>query len=399
MVRRRREWPDGTAFVHALLVHHGNEVRMRTIPRLLLAVLLGLPGAVAATGPAAAAPATGVTGLEGTVLSSSPAVLPPELAPLATGKRIQYLTTDVRGLPIPATGLILTPKTGRTAKTVVWGHGTTGLADRCTPSTNQEVFWPEARAAVAGLLRRGWTVAAPDYPGLGTALPHPYLVGASEGRSMIDSVKAARNLDPSLSAQYVLTGHSQGGQGALFANQLAPSYDGNLVLRGSAVIAPVSNVDLLAPLIPGTPGQGYLVMGLYGLSAVDPGFNPASVLSPPAKAKTSVLQTGCLYEILAAYAPLTANQLLVGGALPAPVVTELAQYDNPGRSATSAPVLVVQGTDDDAVPYDITADALIPQLRAYPQPVQFVPIQGATHDSAVTLSVGLVDNWIAARFS
>ena len=375
---------------------------MRTIPRLLLAVLLGLPGAAAAAAPAGAAgtvSAGGLTGLEGTVLSSSPAVLPPELAPLATGKRIQYLTTDVRGLPIPATGLILTPRTGRTGKTVVWGHGTTGLADRCTPSTSQDVFWPEARAAVAGLLSRGWTVAAPDYPGLGTPQAHPYLVGASEGRSMIDSVRAARNLDPSLSVQYVLTGHSQGGQGALFANQLAPAYDGNLVLRGSAVIAPVSNVDLLAPLIPGTPGQGYLVMGLYGLSAVDPAFNPASVLSPPAKAKTSVLQTGCLYQILDAYAPLTATQLLVGGALPAPVVTELAQYDNPGRSATSAPILVVQGTDDDAVPYDITAGALIPQLRAYPPAVRFVPIQGATHDSAVTLSVGLVDTWIAARFA
>jgi len=50
------------------------------------------------------------------------------------------------------------------------------------------------------------------------------------------------------------------------------------------------------------------------------------------------------------------------------------------------------------VPYDITAGALIPQLRAYAQPVRFVPIQGGTHDSAVTASVGLVDDWIAARF-
>lgn len=376
--------------------HQGNEVRMRTIPRLLLAVLLGLPGAVVvAVAPAAA---TGVAALAGTVLSAGPAVLPPELAPLATGKRIQYLTTDVRGLPVPATGVILTPRTGKKGKTVVWGHGTTGLADRCAPSTSQDVFWPEARAAVAGLLGRGWTVAAPDYPGLGTPQAHPYLVGAGEGRSMIDSVKAARNLDPSLSAQYVLAGHSQGGQGALFANQLAPGYDGDLVLRGSAVIAPVSNVDLLAPQIPGTPGQGYLVMGLYGLAAVEPSFNPASVLSRPARARTSVLQTGCLYEILAAYAPLTADQLLIGGALPAPVVTKLAQYDNPGRSATSAPILIVQGTNDDAVPYAITAGPLLGQLRAYSPPVRFVPIQGATHDSAVTDSVVLVDDWIAARF-
>jgi hypothetical protein len=42
-----------------------------------------------------------------------------------------------------------------------------------------------------------------------------------------------------------------GGQGAPFAGELAPSYDGALVLSGVAAIAPVSNADLLAPLIPG----------------------------------------------------------------------------------------------------------------------------------------------------
>jgi pimeloyl-ACP methyl ester carboxylesterase len=368
---------------------------MRSISRLFLAGLLSATAVVAATaGPARA---TGASSLPGTVLTTAAASLPAELAALATGKRIRYVTTDVYGIPIPTTGLILTPRSNKKNKVVVWGHGTTGLADRCTPSTNQNVFWPEARIAVAELLSRGWTVAAPDYPGLGTALPHPYLVGGSEGRSMIDSVKAARNLDAKLSTQYVLDGHSQGGQGSLFANQMAPAYDGNLVLRGSAAIAPVSNVDLLAPLIPGTPGQGYLVMGLYGLSAVDPLFNPQSVLAAPAKQKIPVLQSGCLDEILDAYAGLTAEQLLIDGALPAPVVTKLARYDNPGQTRPTAPILIVQGTDDDAVPYDITAGPLLAELGDT-QPVQFVPLQGATHDTAVIQSAGTVADWITGRF-
>jgi hypothetical protein len=45
-------------------------------------------------------------------------------------------------------------------------------------------------ASVQGLgdmLRRGYIVAATDCPGLGTAGPHPYLVGVSEGRSVLDS--------------------------------------------------------------------------------------------------------------------------------------------------------------------------------------------------------------------
>jgi pimeloyl-ACP methyl ester carboxylesterase len=366
-------------------------LRRKPVALLTTALLTVLVAVDATPADAAVAP--------GTVLSSATATLPAELAPLATGKRITYVTTSVTGANITATGLVLTPKTGRTYKTVVWGHGTTGLADQCTPSTNEAVFWPEARAAIAALLGKGWTVAAPDYPGLGTAQAHPYLIGASEARSMIDSVKAARNLDGALSLQYAIDGHSQGGQGALFAGQLAPAYDGALVLRGVSAIAPVSNADLFAPLIPGTPGQGYLVMALYGLQAVDTSFSATGTLAVAAKLKTPVLVTGCLNEILAAYAPLTAQQLLVGGALSASTVAKLVHWVNPAQTAPSAPILLVQGTDDDAVPYDITAGALLPELQAYSQPVQFVPVEGATHDGAVIATTGLVADWIAARFA
>jgi pimeloyl-ACP methyl ester carboxylesterase len=360
---------------------------------ILGAVLLAVT-AIAATGEPAKAVLT-----PGLVLTSTTATLPAELSSLATGKRIAYVTTSVTGSTIGATGLVLTPKTGRTYKTVVWGHGTTGLADQCTPSANQSVFWPEARSAIAALLAKGWTVTAPDYPGLGTAEKHPYLIGLSEARSMIDSVKAARRLDSALSTSYALDGHSQGGQGALFAGELAPSYDGSLVLRGVSAIAPVSNADIFAPMIPGTPGQGYLVMGLYGLQTVDSGFSANTYLAPTAKTKTSVLNTGCLYEILAAYADLTAEQLLVGGALPEPVVAKLVQYDNPGQNPTTAPVLLVQGTDDEAVPYGLTAGPLFEQLDAYSQPVELLTVDGGTHDSTVISSAGQVADWLAARFT
>jgi pimeloyl-ACP methyl ester carboxylesterase len=336
----------------------------------------------------------------GTVLLNVTATLPAELSGLATAKRIAYVSTSVTGSTITATGLIITPKANKKNKTVVWGHGTTGLADKCAPSANQAVFWPEARAAIAALLAKGWTVAAPDYPGLGTPSAHQYLIGLSEARSMIDSVKAARNLDNKLTTAYAVDGHSQGGQGALFAGQLAPSYDGALVLKGVAAIAPVSNADIFAPLVPGTPGQGYLVMALYGLSAVDPSFNPNSVLAPPAQQRASVLQTDCLYPILDAYDDLTPEQLLIGGALPDPVLAKLSSYVNPAQSAPTAPVLLVQGTDDEAVPYFLTADVLVEQLRAYhTATVDFVPVSGANHDGAVFATTGQVADWIATKLA
>jgi pimeloyl-ACP methyl ester carboxylesterase len=365
---------------------------MRKISRLLLAALIAAAGMLVATaGPAYAT-------LPGYVLSSTTASLPPTLSALATGKRIQYVTTNINGGIITATGLVLTPKTGKKNRTVAWGHGTTGLADACAPSTNQAVFWEEARIAVAELLSRGWTVAAPDYPGLGTVQAHPYLIGASAGRSLIDNVRAARNLDAALTTQYVVDGHSQGGQGALFANQLAPSYDGTLVLKGTASIAPVSNTQEFINLIPGTEGQGYLVMALYGVAAVDPSFKPANVLAAPAEAKVGVLQTGCLYEILAAYQDLTAEQLVEGGVVPDAVVAKMASYENPAQTAPSAPVLIVHGTDDEAVPF-FASEILADQIAAYGVPVTFETVPNANHDQAVIDTADLVADWIAARFT
>jgi fermentation-respiration switch protein FrsA (DUF1100 family) len=371
-------------------------VRRKRWIAVFQAALLSVAGVLIAGNPANAAVLT-----PGTVISSAAVALPSEVAYYGTGKRIQYVTTNVTGGTITATGLVITPKTNKKNKTVAWAHGSTGLADQCAPSTNQDVFWHEARLAVAELLNRGWTVAATDYAGLGTPLPHPYFIGDSEARAVIDSVKAARNLDPALSTQYAIDGHSQGGQAALFANQIATAYDGALVLRGTSSIAPVSNVDLFAPLVPGTAANGYLVMALFGLGAADSGFAPLAQLAAPAKLRVGVLQTGCLNEILDRYAPLTAEQLLVGGALTPETIAKLVHYDNPAQVAPTAPILVVQGTADDAVPWQITAGPLMDELNAYhPHPApQLVLLNGISHDDSVTLSTGLVADWIAGRFA
>ena len=49
-------------------------------------------------------------------------------------------------------------------------------------------------------LKAGYAVVRTDYEGLGTPGVHPYLVGRSEGRSVLDAVRAARALDPRLSS-------------------------------------------------------------------------------------------------------------------------------------------------------------------------------------------------------
>jgi hypothetical protein len=69
---------------------------------------------------------------------------------------------------------------------VAWAHPTTGVVPHCAPSLALFVF--QQIAGSRKLLENGYAIAATDYPGLGTPGPHPYLVGESEARAVIDSV-------------------------------------------------------------------------------------------------------------------------------------------------------------------------------------------------------------------
>jgi pimeloyl-ACP methyl ester carboxylesterase len=367
---------------------------------------LGIVAAVALTCalPAAQASATSTKKLPlsspaGTVTEKAAMALPATLQPLATGKRIKYVSTDQQGQKIIVSGMIITPKVQPSnPKTVAWAHGTTGLGDQCAPSTNPAAFWPEAVSAITSYIQQGWTVAATDYPGLGTPGVHPYLVGESEARSVIDSVRAARNLNSNLTNKWIASGHSQGGQAALFASEIADTYGGGLQLKGVVAMAPASNFDLIAPGIIGTPGQGLLVGGLLGLAAVDASVDPQALLAQPAKDLLGVFQTGCYYEILEAFAPLTATELLVGGTLPQAVVDKLAQQGNPAQQSGTVPALLTQGTADATVPADLTY-LLQSQLCAYSEPAYLHIVDGADHEGAVFQTIGLVSDYIQARFA
>jgi pimeloyl-ACP methyl ester carboxylesterase len=364
--------------------------------------LLGVLAALALPAPTFAA----VTPKPGTIVSSESMTLTANLDAVATGKRIRYVSTDPNGNPIVVSGAVLTPRRAiaqshpeNATRTVAWAHGTTGVADQCAPSATDHLDLPgydDYTRVAAAYVSEGWTVAATDYPGLGTPGPHPYIVGSSEGRSIIDSVRAARNLDSNLSEKWVVSGHSQGGQAALFAGELADTYGKGLRLRGTVALAPASNIDVIAPALAGTPVQGYLVMAISGLAAVDPTVHPEEILAQPALDRIGVLEGGCFDEVMAAFAGLTPDELLVGGQLSDAVVAKFAA-SNPGQEAGNAPVLLVQGTNDDTIPAELT-QYLQTQLCAFDQPVQLSEYAGADHIDVVPASEDDVLDYIAARF-
>jgi alpha-beta hydrolase superfamily lysophospholipase len=349
----------------------------------------------------------GSTG-NGSVVSSQALSLPAELSSVATAKKVLYNSTDSSGANVVVSAAVLTPKAEYLPATgprdvVAWAHGTEGIADQCAPTNNTQTFdtstdYLHYRDALRSYLMQGWTVAATDYQGLGTAGTHQYFNGDTEARSVIDSVRAARHLDSSLSNKWVVTGHSQGGQAALFANEIADSYGQGLKLRGSVAIAPVSNLDILAAGVPGTPANGYLVFALVGLAASDSSVDVNTLLAQPAKDLLSVVETGCWVEVLTAYQSLTAEELVVGGALPQTILDKLAQLGNPAQQSPTAPTLLVQGEDDPVIPVGIT-QYLQAQMCSYGKPVQLgAAYPGKDHDTVIDASQSDVNNYIRDRF-
>ncbi len=336
----------------------------------------------------------------GTVVNQQTATLPTDLQSIGTGKRVAYVSSDVNNESVVASALIITPNVRPSHPNIIsWSHALSGIADQCAPSQNLTYFYPEAVAAVKSYLQQGWTVVATDYAGLGTQGTYQAFVGKTEAHSVIDSVRAARNLDSSLTNEWVASGHSGGGSSPLFAGEIAGTYGNGLDLRGVVSMAPLSNVDLVAPSLIGTPFQGELVVGLVGLAAADSNVDLDNILAQPAKNNLPVVKsTGCVFDILNAYGNFTPSQLLIGGNLSSSVINKLAHYDNPGQNLSSAPILLLQGADDQEIPSDLT-QLLQSEICAQGSTSDLQILSGVGHDDLPVVTTGLVADYINARFN
>src|SRR3984957_4711473 len=233
-------------------------IKSRRAARGALAVLLTTGLSVFSAGVRARSPfyqasAEEIAGPPGTLIRSEPMLFEPAGA---LAYRVLYRSTGLNGEPIAVSGVIVIPPGppppgGRPI--VAWAHPTSGVVPHCAPSLAIFVF--QQMAGSRPLVERGAIIAATDYPGLGTPGPHPYLVGVSEGRAVLDSVRAARTM-PGVGGgrTFAVWGHSQGAQAALFTGLLAAEYAPELRLVGVAAAAPATELRSLFNLDLGAPG-------------------------------------------------------------------------------------------------------------------------------------------------
>lgn len=330
----------------------------------------------------------------GTLVWSSAIDAPPG----ARAWKVLYHSESLRGKDIVVSGVVVVPDGSKPAAgrpVVTYAHGTTGTADRCAPSK-----LPTAASNIPDVedwIRAGYVVTATDYEGLGTPGLHPYLVGASEGRSVLDIVRAAGQLGGAASSNHVVIfGHSQGGHAALWAGQIAPSYAPELRIDGVVAAAPAADLKTLYGVAASVPAYaGYVVMAGEGFAAAIPGLSMSDVLTPRAipEARRAV-DTMCSDALIAKFA--TGPSVVATDPMSIPKWAAAIEANVPGSDPTPAPTLVVQGG----------ADALVPSAlnRKYVQEhctagggYEYREYPGASHTGVLSASEADVVAWVAAR--
>ena len=194
-----------------------------------------------------------------------------------------------------------------------------------------------------------------------------------------------------------MVGHSQGGQSALFAGELASSYAPHLHVLGVAAAAPIADAEHALPLAGTIPGaSGYVAMGIEGFHAAYPDdVDPAAVLTPDALAKAETATTQCASDVLQAFSN-TAGSVFARDPLSIPGIQVLLHRNSAGNRPAGGPLLIVQGTADTTIPQALT-DAFVKKACVAGDTVDYRTYPGATHASVIVAAERDIVAWLRDR--
>jgi pimeloyl-ACP methyl ester carboxylesterase len=369
----------------------------RTVPLLLLALLLTAAPAAAKvrTGPAGTAfytPPSPLPGKKHGDLIWARKVTGADALKSASSNRLVLYRSSGVGKTVAVSGTVAVPK-GKAPKggwpVITWGHGTTGMGDQCAPSRDATKQIGYAQPLFNTWLKDGYAVVITDYEGLGTPGVHPFLNGDSEGYGVLDIVRAARQLDPSLGKRVVIAGHSQGGQAALFAASLAKRWTPELTLRGTVAFAPVSHLSEQVPLARAlkdpSPLTAFAVMIARGIDLADPSLHVASLLSDKAAPLYPSVDTSCLDDLRKpeSFGNIAPAEIFRDDADLNPAAKALDREDDAENLTIKTPVRIEQGSADQTV-LPIFTDQLASALQKKGTKVGYKKYDGVTHGGAVT---------------
>lgn len=343
---------------------------------------------IAAPGPSStAAPDEGEP--PGTVLASERLDAP---AIDGTVWRVRYRSTSVAGNPVEVTGIVARPSGDAPEgghPVLAWAHGTSGVADECAPSA----AGADGVLGLQVMLDAGYVVAATDYEGLGTPGVHPYLVSASEGRSVLDAARAAREV-AGASEVVLALGVSQGGHAVLAASEIAGEWAPELDLVGTVAVAPAADLRVIVPAtFRPSPVFGFAALLAAGWADAYEELSEDDVLGPSGLEVAEAAREGsCINEVFAAAGRADQDQLVSVPPHELPEWSRRIEENTIRPDRVAGPVLLVQGTADVVVPQQLT-DQLASAFCAAGVEVRYATYDGADHGSAVIAAFSDIRQW------
>jgi pimeloyl-ACP methyl ester carboxylesterase len=373
---------------------------------MLAAALLSLPAYASSASAQTSfydAPKSLLAGQPGTLVRQE--VI--EGAPLgATAYRVLYRSTGMKGEPIFVSGVVIVPQgdpppEGRPI--VAWAHPTTGVTPLCAPSL--AIFLFQQIQGLRSFVEHGYVVAATDYPGLGTPETHPYLVGDSEARAVLDSVRVARTMPGAGGGKrFTVWGHSQGGQASLFTGLMARTYAPELTLLGVAAAAPATDlVALMNDDINSIGGKNITAMTLWSWHRVYDA-SLTKIVDPRAMPVIDQLARECiegpfdLAERQETGEPFEQHFLTVEEPADTEPWHSLLEKNTPGPLPADIPVFLAQGTADQIIRPQVTEDYM-KKLCLAGSRVRMMLMPNIGHGRAAQASTATVVRWIDDRFA
>lgn len=339
----------------------------------------------------------------GTLLAADPVV---ETPGGMQAWKIRYWTSDGRGRPVQATGMVVAPREAmprEPRRVLAWTHGTWGVTEGCAPSLSPN-FWKVTPGLEA--VRRGYVVAAPDYVGLGSPGTHPFLVGVDTARATIDAVRAASSISGAAAGRrYAVWGESQGGHAALWTAQESSRYAPELQLVGTAAAAPPT--DLIANLrqAPNRTTRAFFTAFIGHSWSRHYGIPLSTIGGPTTRRLIDNLAQKCISldskPKLATMAGILTLQVNLrntdlGSLRP---WSTYARANSPSTTGFGGlPILIAQNPKDDLVAPAVTR-TYARSLCRNRQRVRWIDIQGAGHPTSAKDSSTATLRWIDDRFA
>jgi alpha-beta hydrolase superfamily lysophospholipase len=337
-------------------------------------------------------------GTPGTLIRQEP--LPDNLPEGAVAWRMMYLSTDMNGDPIAVTGTVVAPKQETTSPrpVIAWSHGTIGVLPECGVSHTADPY--KQTPVVDLMVNQGFVVVATDYPGLGTPGVHPYLIGNVSSHAILDSVRAAQQLNVTAGNHFVVWGASQGGQAALWAAQSAAQYAPELKLVAAAASAPAINLAGIIKAKMNDQGGGvFIAEALYAWSHHYPNANLDTIIKPEQRAQFERMARTCVSTpaaFLTIGTLLKPSQYLSVDLLATEPWRTIIDENQP-RGRINVPLLITHGTADTLIPIELS-QADVERRCAQGEDVQFIRLPGVGHDARNESGIVTV-GWIEDRFA